>query len=106
MNLVTGGVPWFPQEYAETFYITKGLVALVAVVLLLIHMQAVWGDHMTWGRRLRYLAPLYFAVLLTSATVEQVHETAPVNYRNLGGLLGALLLIATALVSMREQRRR
>lgn len=105
MSLITGGISWFPQEYAEEFYILKGLVALVAVVLFLIHMQAVWGDRMTWGRRLRYLALLYFAILLTSSTVEQIHETAPVNYRNLGGLVGALLLILTALVSMREQRR-
>lgn len=105
MNGLTSGVPWFPQEYAILFYWTKGLLALVAVGLLLAHMRVVRQETITLGRWLRYQSLLFFAVLLAGSSVEQVEEAAPVSYRNLGGLMGTIVLIVAVGVSIAESRR-
>lgn len=105
MDPLASGVPWFPQEYAVTFYWIKGLLALVAVALLLIHMRSARQEAgLTPGRWLRYLSLLFFAVLLAGASVEQVNDAALVSYRNLGGLIGSLVLIVATSVSIAESR--
>jgi hypothetical protein len=98
------GVPWFPQDYAALFYVIKGALSLVATVLLLSHMREVRREEITTGRWLRYLVLLYFAVLLTGASLEQVGDEAIVSYRNLGGLLGSVALIVAVVVSITETR--
>lgn len=99
------GVPWFPPHWAEPFYVLKGLLFLVATVLLVAHMSRTWSQTIGRGQRLRYLTLLYFSVLFTAASVEQVQQHAVVNYRNLGGLVGSGLLIVTMCVSLGEYRR-
>lgn len=94
-----------PQDWAEQFYIIKGLGALIATLLLIAHMSRTWHNVQTWGQRLRYLTLFYFAVLITAASVEQTSQNAPVNLRNVGALLGVGLLIVAAIVSLRETRR-
>jgi hypothetical protein len=105
MDLIAAGVPWFPQQYADQFYLAKGFLSLVATLLLVFHMNEEWASEMSWARRLRYLSLLFFAALLTASTVEQVHEDALVSYRNLAAILGALLLNWAAIASIRESRR-
>lgn len=105
-SLATGAVPWFPQEQAGTFYHVKGFVALTATLLLIFHMSRTWPSIRTWGQRLRYLSLLAFGALITFASVEQVSEEVPVDYRNLGGFGVALLLVVAASVSIREDRRK
>lgn len=105
-GLISGGVPWFPQEYAAAFYYLKGSVALLATLLLLHHMNTEWTASLSPGRRLRYLALLYLSILLAGSTAEQVQDAALVNYRNLAAFLGAVLLLVAAAVSIVESRRR
>lgn len=100
------GLDWFPQEYADTFYILKGVGALVATLLLIIHMQRTWSTIGSWGQRLRYLTLFYFAVLITAASVEQTSQHADVNLRNLGAILGVVLLVVAMVVSLHESRHR
>lgn len=99
------GVSWFPQDHAHFFYVLKGVLAIIATVLLLLHMVRGWERIVSWAQRLRYLSLLYFAMLVAYASAEQVHQTAPVNLRNLGGLVGVALLVVAALVSLHDERR-
>ena len=88
------------------FYILKGCVALAATLLLLFHMQKVWTYVTKLGQRLRYLTLLYFSVLITYASVEQVRMQEIVNSRNVAALFGMFLLVVTMVVSIREDRHR
>lgn len=107
MDPMSAGVPWFPQEWAPAFYILKGGLSLVATALLLFHMRKVKAQEaLTLGRWLRYLVLLYLAVLMTGASVEQVSDESLVSYRNLGSLVGAVVLIIATVVSIHESRDR
>ncbi len=97
---------WFPQEYATEFYYLKGAVALTATVALIVHMQTVWTYVVKLGQRLRYLTLLYFAVLITYASVEQIRMNELVDSRNVASLFGVVLLIVTMAVSVHEDRPR
>lgn len=99
------GADWFPQEHAHDFYIAKGLVAVVAVCLILAHMSHAWPSIRTSGQRLRYIALLMVTVLIASGSTAQLDEGVPVSGRNVGGLLAALLVIVAMTVSIRQDRR-
>jgi len=90
----------------EVFHAVKGCVALLATVLLIMHMSAAWNLTDGRGQRLRYLTLLYFAVLITYASVEQAKDAATIESRHLGALLGVILLVVTMVVSIREHRAR
>lgn len=102
MGVLAAGVDWFPQGYAHEFYVIKGVLSLIATVLLVTHMSMTWHRVETPGRRWRYYALLAFALLLTSSTIEQVNDDAIVSYRNLGALVAAGLLLIAMVVSIRE----
>jgi len=112
MNLLNSGasiIAWFPQEYAEEFFIVKGLFALVSTLMLLYHMNQMWNymsHNMPRGQQLRYYSLLAFSVLTTGSTAEQLQEGALVNYRNLGALIVVILLIVAMAQSIKEQRTR
>lgn len=93
-----------PQDWALEFWYVKGFVALVATVLLVIQMQRTWSTVNSSGQRLRYLSLLYFAVLVTAVSVDQVSVGDLVTWRNLGAFFGVVLLLITACVSLRERR--
>lgn len=100
---------WFPQNYAHDFYVAKGIIGVIAVILLLWHMSRSWDrfdPEGGIGQRLRYLTLFYFAVLATSASVEQIKQNVVVNYRSLGAIGGATLLVVTAVVSLSESSRK
>lgn len=106
MDIFAAGVPWFPQDYAGTYYTIKGFVALAATLLVIFHMSTAWAEAMTLGRQLRYIALLYAAILLTASSVEQVSEDVVVSYRNLGGLGLSVVILVAMVVSINETRRR
>lgn len=103
---IGGAVGWFPQEYADLFYVGKGLLALVATCLVVGHMMHTWSDVTTTGRRLRYFALLGWAALSAASTPEQLEQAIPVSYRNLGVIVTLVLTIAAMVVSIREDFRR
>lgn len=88
------------------FFIAKGLVSLVATALLLFHMRAVKRGPISLDRWLRYLSLLFFAVLVTGASIDQLTSAAEISWYNVGGLVGAALLILTVCVSITEDHRR
>lgn len=94
-----------PQRYAHTFYVVKGLVAVVAVALSLFHMSRTWSSIVSAGQRLRYLALLMLTVLIASSSTAQLSEGAPVSGRNVGALLAAVLVLVAMAVSVRQDRR-
>lgn len=87
---------------AVEFFYLKGALSLVATLLLLFHMNRSWHQFRTAGQKLRYLTLLYFAVLFTSASVGQISDGSPVNIRNVGVLVGVVLLVVAMVVSIRE----
>lgn len=95
-------VDWFPQDYAPLFYIVKGCLALIGTLLIVWHMAGTWGSVTSLAQRLRYFALLFLSVVMTGAAVEQVEGGALVSYRNLGALLGALIIIGAMVVSLIE----
>lgn len=101
-----GMVEWFPQEHAELFYICKGILAVVAVVMLVSHMMHTWDNVTGLGQRLRYFALLGLTALVAFASAEQVHESVTVSYRNLGGFAAICLVIVAMWFSIREDFRR
>lgn len=106
LTLATQGVEWFPQQYADAFNITKAIVALVASVLLLLHMDYAWKhEALTRARRWRYIALLLGAMTLTYSSAEQASQDAVVNYRNIGGAVFAAAVLLAAILSTRESRR-
>lgn len=94
----------FPQQYAHEFYVAKGLLALVATIGIIVHMSRTWSRVETWGRRLRYFSLLYFAMLITYASVEQITLGTLVAPRNVGAMVGVFLAIAAVWVSLLEDR--
>lgn len=105
MDLLLGEVPWFPQDYATEFFVAKGMVALVASLLVIGHMAHTWSGVTTLGRRLRYFALLAATSLYASASVEQVEEAELVDFRHLGVIAVLLLVIVAMVVSIREDLR-
>lgn len=105
MDTLLGQVPWFDQDLAHEFFVAKGVVALVATLLLVFHMAMTWGGVTTLGRQLRYFALLYASVLITYASVEQSAEAELVDYRHLGAMVLPLIIIVAMVVSIREDRK-
>lgn len=96
-------IPWpWLQEHAHGFYVVKGLLALVATVLVVVHMSATWGGVVRWGQRLRYFTLAAFVFLAAFGSPEQVGDGIPVSWRNGGGFLACLLAIGAMVVSIRE----
>lgn len=108
MNLSVG-VPWFPPDFYEAFFVAKGFLALVATLLVIWHMDRTW-DHVTHhgtpGQRLRYYTLLGYSVLVTGASAEQISDGQFVAYRHFGGLILTVLLIIAMIVSLREDFQR
>lgn len=89
----------------DWFWGAKGVLALVGTCLLIWHM-ARKREPMSRGQLLRYLALLYFSVLITGTSADQAQSHPPVNWYNVAVLPGVLLLVAAAAVSLRESRHR
>ena len=87
-------------EIAHEFFIVKGVIGIVATVLYLVHMAKVWPTLVYLDQQLRYLCLLSGAVLVTSASVEQVQDDALVNWRHLGAMVFVTLLLLAAVLSI------
>jgi hypothetical protein len=98
---------------AQTFFTIKGILGAVGTALLLIHMNRSWRDFdkdcdgigTGIGQRMRFLCMFGFAVLVTSASYEQIKDGVKVHPHNVGALLLAIALILTTVVSIIESER-
>lgn len=98
-------VDWL-RPYSHDFYVAKGLVSLVGTMLLTWHMALTWHEVRRWSQRLRYLALLAAGALLTMASIEQVHDDALVNVRNVAAFGVSLLILVASAVSLCADRQR
>lgn len=102
-------VPWFPPALTVPLLVGKGLVALTATVLFVIHMMR--DGHRIDGvaQWLRYIALLGASVLITGASGEQASELGVegfvVAYRHIGSLIVSCLILAAAAASLYEGHR-
>lgn len=90
------------SDSSLVFYYVKGTVWLVGTLLLIVYMNLHWVDR--WGQRLRFLTFLYYGMLGTWRSVAEVHDGLPVNPLSVGGFIGAMLLVLTMVVSLREDK--
>lgn len=94
------------QAHAHQYYVAKGLLSGVGVVLIIAHMIQVWNDEMMLlGQRLRYLSLFFFASLIAATSADQAQVADQVTTRNLGGGVGSILVVIAMIVSIREARR-
>lgn len=99
-------VPWpWLQDHAHEFYVIKGLLALLATVLVVWHMADTWGTVVHWSQRLRYLALLALIGVSTYAAPEQLADGIPVSTRNVLGGLAVVLVIVAMVASIVHDRR-
>lgn len=88
----------------DTFYISKGLLAMLGVVLLIWHMASSWDDIAKLGQRLRYITLLWFASTITQASVHQIQVHRPIELSSILTFVGCVLLVITMIVSIKESR--
>jgi hypothetical protein len=93
---------WFPQQYAHQFFVAKGLVGLLAVVLLVWHMARTWPTTLSTGQRLRYLALLIGATATGSASTSQFNDDLPVTGANVAGFIFAVFVVVAMVASLLE----
>lgn len=83
------------------FFAVKGLLGVTATVILVFHMIHIWGDINRWSQRLRYIALLYCAAFFTTLSTDQIQRRVEdINLRNIGGMVGAILITAAAVASL------
>lgn len=91
------------QDHRHIFYVTKALTALGSILVLLLHMNQIWGRPISVDQRLRYLTLFYFGTLITVASTQQAqarHEQL-IHWWNLGAFGGIVLLLVTGILSIR-----
>lgn len=94
----------------ETFYVIKGMVALVGTILIVVHMNMSWGqfdrdnDGVRTGvsQRMRYISWFMFVVLIAAASKEQISDGVEVSKRNSAALFVVSFAVLTAIVSIKE----
>lgn len=91
---------WFPESLTTEFYAIKGILGLIATVLLVFHMMREWRRTRCLSQRMRFISLLAFSVLITGASVEQIQQHALINYRNLGACICILWLVVAIVVSL------
>lgn len=97
----------------EVFYYIKGLVALVATAITVVHMNTAWdtfdrdgdGVRVGIGQRMRYISWFLFLVLIAAASKEQITEGVEISRRNVGALGVISFALLTAIVSLVEAYR-
>jgi F0F1-type ATP synthase assembly protein I len=88
----------------DVYFVVKGTIATLAVVLLVWHMNDQWSKVASKGRRLRYLTLFCFAVLVIARSGNQVHGNADIDSFAIGGMFNVCLLVYAMVVSIREDR--
>lgn len=103
------GVSWFPPHWIHIFYMTKGCLGLVALLMVVWHMSHTW-DHViangTKGQVLRYICLLLYTATVVGSTVEQIHVTNEIHYLNLANFVVIIVTILAMLVSITEDQER
>lgn len=98
----------------DTFYAVKGILGVTSTVLLLVYMNQSWNEFdrdlhtgliVGIGQKLRFMCLFGFAVLITSASYEQIIDSVEISSRNVGGLVMICFLIFTVIVSIVETYR-
>lgn len=101
-DAVVSGLEWWPEWAVVPFFYAKGILALVATVLVIVHMSKAWSTVGSPGRRFRYYALFGYSALVTGASPGQVHAGTPVNWWNLASFFLSGFLVYAMSVSIAE----
>lgn len=90
----------------DQFYVAKGLIALLGVILLVIHMTLSVSLMRGWGQPLRYLTLAAFAGNVAFASIDQRLSDLKIRGPYLTALICVVLLVITMIVSIIEDHPR
>lgn len=90
---------------ADVFFVAKGVIAFIGVILLVWHMWLDWSKVTALGQRLRYLTLFGFAASVVGRSVVQANTDAPIDAGAKSAFVCVCLLVITMLVSIRESSR-
>lgn len=91
---------------AHYFFLTKGLLAFVSILLLVLHMNMTVKYVLSRAQTLRYISLLGFAVAVFYASAEQMITEAVVESRHWGALIATVILLVASVASISEDRTR
>lgn len=94
---------------SELFYLIKGLMGLIATVLVIYHTNQAWTyvvKHGTYGQRWRYFSLMMFMGVATESSVQQIQQRAPVQIFNIATAVVIVFTIVAMVISIRESRGR
>jgi hypothetical protein len=98
------GVSWFPPQWIHIFYLVKGSLGLIALLLVVWHMSHTWDKVTTYGTKGQVLRYICSAALHrdsgSGSTVEQIHLRNEIHYINLANFVAILVTIVAMLVSI------
>lgn len=95
---------WFPQQYALEFNVVKSILALIAMILLIVHMSEIWSHTNSRARRGRYLILLGYAMVTFYESLDYIYVGAEVRLYNVIRFILVASLIPVTIMSMREWR--
>lgn len=87
------------------FYLLKGVLGLLATVLVVYHTNQAWTyvvKHGTYGQRWRYFSLMLFMGVATESSVQQIQQKAPVQSFNIATAVVILFTIVAMVISIRE----
>lgn len=92
-------VDWL-EPVARTFFFLTGFLGLAATVLLVVHMGHTWHKIKKVSQRLMYYSLLAFSMIVTSASIEQIHDDSSVNWHDVATFLATILLAIACISSI------
>lgn len=89
----------------EIFFAVKALIATSSLVMLIYYMNYVWSAVQLPGRKMRYIALLWFTLTIVVASARQLTSTMDeIHLEQWLVMAGIVYLFATMVVSIKEAR--
>lgn len=88
----------------ETFFVIKGVVGILSVLLLTYHMTTS-EKVMRRPQRMRYITLLGFAVVVAGGSARQFAAHEHVEPEHWGSMMMSVFLVVTAVVSIYDERK-
>jgi hypothetical protein len=89
----------------EVFFLIKGIISVLSVILLLFHMSTS-QKVIRRPQRMRYVSLFGFAVVVAGTSARQIDDHDTVQTENIAMFVVIIFLLLTAIVSICDERTR
>ena len=96
---------WLANQYESEFYVVQAVLAVLAVIGLLWHMNGRWDKMASRGQRWRYYALAGFATQTAYESIELMELHIDVSFRHWLQLVVLCVLIAATYISIKDDHR-